>query len=573
MSSSETIFVQIAAYRDPELIHTLNDLFDKAAQPERITVGVVWQAVNGQDDRLLDVEALPGAVRLIHIEAVESQGVCWARHRVQQLYDGEEYTLQIDSHMRFEQGWDDILIAMLEQCDSRMPLLTTYPPGYTPPHSLIRTTILSMRAKEFRPDGVLRFSSVATAIDDAPAKPTRGIACAAGFLFGRAQIIHDTPYDPNLYFFGEETSLTVRLWTAGWDFFHPNELVIYHYWSREGRSTHFDDDPAWKERDRIAKARVAHLLGTKQSSQAEVLLDIDRYGLGTRRTLEDYQRFSGVDFRRKTIEEPDMTIPTTQDADGPSLGSASSKPHRPEKVLESKQFIVFDNFLPEDEFERLYDYTSACDYKHINTEGEISRVWRLRDGFPLRGTRNLFYYGEDSEQRKPENKKDWIYPTGTGLDAFAEHLLRLAPRTERILGNPFEHWKKFSVTSWIYPAGTGLSLHDDGGAYQGAYVYFLNKEWNIHWGGLLLVLAEGSSRSMSEFKEEKGVSRYMRKKWLDESEENALLWEPGFAQCVLPKRNRLVIISNFAQHMVTAINASAGDSVRRSLAGFFGKKE
>ena len=33
----------------------------------------------------------------------ESQGLGWARHITNTLYDGEEFTLQIDSHHRFVQ--------------------------------------------------------------------------------------------------------------------------------------------------------------------------------------------------------------------------------------------------------------------------------------------------------------------------------------------------------------------------------------------------------------------------------------------------------------------------------------
>ncbi|KAK3251917.1 hypothetical protein CYMTET_38765 [Cymbomonas tetramitiformis] len=45
-ASAERIFVSIASYRDPEALHTIRDLFDKADHPERIFVGVVWQYVN-----------------------------------------------------------------------------------------------------------------------------------------------------------------------------------------------------------------------------------------------------------------------------------------------------------------------------------------------------------------------------------------------------------------------------------------------------------------------------------------------------------------------------------------------
>ena len=40
---SSTIFVQIAAYRDPDLPATLHNLIDRAAQPERLRFGICLQ--------------------------------------------------------------------------------------------------------------------------------------------------------------------------------------------------------------------------------------------------------------------------------------------------------------------------------------------------------------------------------------------------------------------------------------------------------------------------------------------------------------------------------------------------
>jgi hypothetical protein len=39
-TKNDTIFVQIAAYRDPELHPTVEDLFKKAKKPENITVSI-----------------------------------------------------------------------------------------------------------------------------------------------------------------------------------------------------------------------------------------------------------------------------------------------------------------------------------------------------------------------------------------------------------------------------------------------------------------------------------------------------------------------------------------------------
>jgi len=43
----DTIFVQIPAYRDPELVPTLVDLIEKAQAPRRLRVGVCWQHDEG----------------------------------------------------------------------------------------------------------------------------------------------------------------------------------------------------------------------------------------------------------------------------------------------------------------------------------------------------------------------------------------------------------------------------------------------------------------------------------------------------------------------------------------------
>lgn len=44
------IFVQIASYRDPQLIKTIDDCIAKAKYPEQLNFGVCWQF--GDDDPL-----------------------------------------------------------------------------------------------------------------------------------------------------------------------------------------------------------------------------------------------------------------------------------------------------------------------------------------------------------------------------------------------------------------------------------------------------------------------------------------------------------------------------------------
>ena len=109
------IFVQIASYRDPQLIPTIKNMLENAKKPKNLVIGICRQyhPEDGFDD--LSEYAKDKRFRVLDVLYTESKGVCWARNQVQQLYKGEEYTLQIDSHMRFEKDWDDTLIKMIKQ--------------------------------------------------------------------------------------------------------------------------------------------------------------------------------------------------------------------------------------------------------------------------------------------------------------------------------------------------------------------------------------------------------------------------------------------------------------------------
>lgn len=164
----QTIFVAIAAYRDSELGPTLRSLFGAATHPVRVTVGVVWQGVEGVDDDGLSGAIAGGdpttsgssgsgggssgssngvesvglppewrhRVRTLRLPASEAAGPCWARHLGQALWQGERFLLQVDSHTRFRRGWDAYLVGVLTGggCGpsegGRRAVLTTYPVGY-----------------------------------------------------------------------------------------------------------------------------------------------------------------------------------------------------------------------------------------------------------------------------------------------------------------------------------------------------------------------------------------------------------------------------------------------------------
>jgi hypothetical protein len=296
------IFVSIASYRDTECQWTVKDLFEKARHPDRVFAGICWQFIADEDADCFLVRTRPEQCRVVEVDARESRGVCWARSRIQSLWAGEEYFLQIDAHSRFAPGWDEVFLEMLRACPSDRAVLSAYPASYVPPGQLGKDIVTVISAKDFDDRGLLSFGSRGSPAAEAPALPTPTPFIGAGTLFAPSEIIREVPYDPYIYFTGEEITLAARLWTHGWDIFAPNRVTVYHEYSeRPSKRRHWRDHKLWTELSDRAVKRVRYLLDGAPCDDREALRDIERFGLGTRRSLAQYEAFAGIDFRRKLI--------------------------------------------------------------------------------------------------------------------------------------------------------------------------------------------------------------------------------------------------------------------------------
>src|SRR5437764_15017079 len=106
----QRVFVQIPAYRDSELLVTVQDLIRTAANPARLRIAIAWQ-YDEAEEHLEDALRQCGNIELKKIRAAESQGCNWARSLLQHDWHDEPYTVFLDSHHRFVPGWDDHVIA------------------------------------------------------------------------------------------------------------------------------------------------------------------------------------------------------------------------------------------------------------------------------------------------------------------------------------------------------------------------------------------------------------------------------------------------------------------------------
>lgn len=306
------IFVHIPSYRDRECQWTVKDLFEKAKHPERVFVGICWQSLPEEDQDCFQVETRPDQVRILHFHINEARGLGWARQHASSLWQGEEYSLQIDSHMRFVPDWDEKMLDMLVACDSPDPVLTSYPLGYTPPDLLQeRKGQYVQGIRRFMRNGILEFTTWAVPEDAKATRPLPTAACAGGFIFGSSRILRDVPFDAEIYFSGEEPSLAVRLWTHGFDLFSPHEPVIYHYYKRADGSRHWNDSKEWTDLHKRTVRRMKALCEPEVCPPEDVAA-LGIYGLGTQRSLAEYQLFSGVNFVGKTLADYAQRFPGVQ---------------------------------------------------------------------------------------------------------------------------------------------------------------------------------------------------------------------------------------------------------------------
>jgi glycosyltransferase involved in cell wall biosynthesis len=298
------IFVQIASYRDPELLNTLKDMLDKAKYPQNLRVGISWQHSDADDWDKLDDYKNDERFRILDINYKDSKGVCWARNAVQQLYDGEKYTLQLDSHHRFAKDWDETLINMLVNLQKEgysKPLITGYIPSFDPendPEKRVQEP-WKMNFDRFIPEGAIFFLPASFDSFNDKDRPVRGRFYSAHFAFTVGEFCKEVPHDPNYYFHGEEISIAVRAYTHGYDIFHPHKVVCWHEYTRKGRSKQWDDDPVWPQRN-----NDCHLRNRKLFEMDGLTNDIDfgPFGFGKKRTVEDYERYAGISFKRRAVQ-------------------------------------------------------------------------------------------------------------------------------------------------------------------------------------------------------------------------------------------------------------------------------
>lgn len=302
------IFVAIASYLDYEIRYTILDCIKKAKFPDNLVFSICLQYNNlpetGESciDDLIEICDL----KILKFEFTESKGGCWARQLAQSNYNGEKYSLQVDSHTRFIENWDEILIKDFEELGEKgiNPILSFLPPpyhrddqngvdyGYKHTDRLDRLNIPKVKyiSSDYWPD----YGGYENEID-IKYTPKNIILLYGGFIFAEGQWVTVVEQDPYHYYTGEEFALTLRSYTNGYDIYTPSQIVAWHRTHNSVPKKHYNtvSKSESSERHRIAMIRLKKLIEGG---------DLGKYGLGSKRTLAQYEEFAGIDLKNRKLK-------------------------------------------------------------------------------------------------------------------------------------------------------------------------------------------------------------------------------------------------------------------------------
>lgn len=308
----DTIFVSVASYRDKLCSKTIESIFSSAEFPERIFVGICQQNELSDSDCInFDskiIKPYVNNIRIIRLPHFEAKGPCVARYWCSTLWNGEEYFLQADSHVLMSENWDSKAINMIKEIKlknySQKPILSHYTRNYEDrdePNP--KNEVPRMCKAFFNERGMISFLGATNiSIDKHTYVETPYIA--GGFLFAEHTFLKDVPFDPNLpfLFVGEEILLSIRAWTSGYDIYTPSENLMFHLYTRK------DDNKIWtdkvyKDDDALNKVKLLIKLVPDGDVSEYLKENLDKYGLGSDRTIEEYYDFAGIDINNKTVSK------------------------------------------------------------------------------------------------------------------------------------------------------------------------------------------------------------------------------------------------------------------------------
>lgn len=302
----KSILIHLPAYREPELIPTIQSALKNAKHPKRINFGICRQFK--EDDKFDNVDDFRSDDRfkIFDMPYSEAKGLPYARAIINdELLTDEDYILQLDSHHRFDKNWDEYLIKLHDKLlkKSNKVIIGGYLPYYDPfddPASRVKES-WQTHVVCFYPHGTC---FVRPGAYPSTNEPIPGRYVSGHFAFSTNDWAKVVRHDPDIIFSGEELHMTIRSYTHGYDIYHLPKPVIWHATmrtERDGILVWDDFHKAGKDFNKYqekARAKIRQLLRVEDNG-----FDLSGYDLGKDRSVSDYEKFAGLDFKGHRIQQ------------------------------------------------------------------------------------------------------------------------------------------------------------------------------------------------------------------------------------------------------------------------------
>ena len=228
-----------------------------------------------------------------------AKGPCFVR-KIAHENLSSKYFLQIDSHSRFVENWDELVINAFENAKKYWGdkiVFSNYPDPF------------EINWSNGKKDNLINYDRLYKIVPywDEKSKMIQGkwefvqdtengdemYFFSANSAFCDLSILEEVPYDENIYFTGEEPSIALRLFTRGIKIISPTIKYMYSNYNRENskRNLHWSDHQDWWQLNRKSYERLEKIMTGDKS--------LGIYGIGDSDLFNKYQEITGIDLLNK----------------------------------------------------------------------------------------------------------------------------------------------------------------------------------------------------------------------------------------------------------------------------------
>ena len=229
---------------DEEIYSTVSSAMDNRSGDHDIFIGIGLLYINRST--LSTVKKIKRKYKSVRVSSIKLKdpsqlGVGKGRKRAQDLYNSEDYFLQVDSHTFFDNNWDRILVNAFKESVSMVGddklVITAIPGSYIndpivePEYALRWTRYPGYLAGQKFYNSVPKWNDFQIIRDNFNTDPLiPAVKANAALMFGNKAFALNTGLDEDVVFFDEEVIYSINLVGNGFAMVFPNYeyFPIYH---------------------------------------------------------------------------------------------------------------------------------------------------------------------------------------------------------------------------------------------------------------------------------------------------------------------------------------------------------